>query len=87
MTTSSSYNTSSWGQDCFMLGEKADQPCWGRVEMVDDGEFTDMFGIHHETGQVFACEGHFNIFGHYTPEGGGINAVQVDTRKADQGAQ
>lgn len=54
-----SYDTSEWGEDCFMLGQRDDEPCWGKVRMIDDGDFVDDDGNWQSGVPFYGCAGHF----------------------------
>jgi hypothetical protein len=46
-------------EHCFRLGEDEDQPCWGRVEMVDDGVRDLEDGLAPIlVNPTYACKGH-----------------------------
>jgi hypothetical protein len=61
---------SDWGMDCFKLGDKPHEPCWGKVLTMDDGVRQNEDGSYYEVNAVYACEGHYEWpYRDYVPEG------------------
>lgn len=62
------------GADCYRLGKKTDEPCWGRVIVIEEEE-TAVSGWQW----VHACRGHEETYqgGAYLPmpEGGRVGTA------------
>ena len=64
MSNGKSESYKPWGpEDCYRLGADEKEPCWGRVQCIDDG--VRDWGMIEPT---YACEGHTNWPFDYYPE-------------------